>query len=61
MSAGQSIEVLKALQQHLGIRQGSRIEFSLIGLDTNILARYDIDDDADAQAQHQRVARSAPH
>ena len=28
----------------------------MIGLDTNILARYYIDDDADAQAQGQRVA-----
>lgn len=28
----------------------------MIGLDTNILARYYIDDDADAQAQRQRVA-----
>jgi len=28
----------------------------MIGLDTNVLARYYIDDDADAEAQRQRVA-----
>ena len=28
----------------------------MIGLDTNVLARYYIDDDADAQAQRQRLA-----
>jgi predicted nucleic-acid-binding protein len=28
----------------------------MIGLDTNVLARYYIDDDSDAQAQRQRVA-----
>jgi predicted nucleic-acid-binding protein len=28
----------------------------MIGLDTNVLARYYIDDAADAEAQHQRVA-----
>ena len=28
----------------------------MIGLDTNVLARYDIDDDADAEAQRQRMA-----
>ena len=28
----------------------------MIGLDTNVLAGYYIDDDADAEAQHQRVA-----
>jgi predicted nucleic-acid-binding protein len=31
----------------------------MIGLDTNVLARYYIDDDADAQAQHQRLAARA--
>jgi predicted nucleic-acid-binding protein len=28
----------------------------MIGLDTNVLARYYIDDEADAEAQHQRLA-----
>lgn len=28
----------------------------MIGLDTHVLARYYIDDDADAEAQRQRVA-----
>jgi predicted nucleic-acid-binding protein len=28
----------------------------MIGLDTNVLARYYIDDHADAQAQRQRLA-----
>jgi predicted nucleic-acid-binding protein len=28
----------------------------MIGLDTNVLARYYIDDAADTEAQHQRLA-----
>ena len=98
-SKGQ-VTIPKELRQQLGIRQGSRIEFSLvgdhvemrvrqlaagearqrvrhaqeparrragglrpghaaqamIGLDTNVLARYYVDDKADAEAQRQRVA-----